>query len=204
MFSPAAVGARPLPPRRVPAARIAVPSPTASALLLRQLAPASLAAWRPGKLNHVRLTPAGPSRCIRTHEIIKRGSYKRDRTRDGHDSRPFVRAWQPPPMTGPYRWTVGPVPCQCPVDSAWAEQVKVPHNPSPSIAPAHPGPLTSPTPPAAPVSLRYSMDVAPYPFYRVGCHIHALASHLPSQVMVRTRRRWRMWAPSQPRRCALR
>jgi hypothetical protein len=41
------------------------------------------------------------------------------------------------------------------------------------------------------------MGVAPYPFYRAGCHIHALASHLPSQLMVRTRRKWRMRAPSQ-------
>jgi hypothetical protein len=41
------------------------------------------------------------------------------------------------------------------------------------------------------------MDVAPYTFYRVGCHIHALASYLPPQVMVRTRRKWRMWAPQQ-------
>jgi hypothetical protein len=58
-------------------------------------------------------------------------------------------------------------------------------------------PLTPPTPPAAPVSLRYSMDVTPYPLYRVGCHIHALASYFPSQVMVRTRGKWRMRAPSQ-------
>jgi hypothetical protein len=58
-------------------------------------------------------------------------------------------------------------------------------------------PLTPPTPPATPVSFRYSMGVAPYSFYRAGCHIHALASHLPSQLMARTRRKWRMRAPSQ-------
>jgi hypothetical protein len=89
----------------------------------------------------------------------------------------------------PDLWNIGPVITQCRVVRAWAGQLKVPHNPPPSVVPAHPGPLTPPTPPAAPISLGYSMGVTPYPFYRVGCHIHALASQLPPQVMVRTRRR---------------
>jgi hypothetical protein len=50
-------------------------------------------------------------------------------------------------VIGPYRWNIGPVLCQGHVVSASARQVKVPHNPSPSTAPAHPGPphTTNPT-----------------------------------------------------------
>jgi len=49
-------------------------------------------------------------------------------------------------------------------------QVKVPHNPSPSVAPAHPGPLTPPAPPAIPGIAQKSMDVAPYPDNRLRLH----------------------------------
>ena len=67
------------------------------------------------------------------------------------------------PMLRAHLWTIGPVLCQCRVVSAPAAQVKVPHNPSPSTAPAHRGPAHTTNPTRRPdiAQVFYGCDTLP-------------------------------------------